>query len=74
MDENAANQAGSMHWGMWQIGVWATMPKSILALLVLLLSQSGFSVAPNESTPEGAWLDVDAKWIMALLKNLGYTA
>lgn len=41
------------------------MPKTILAVLVLLLSQSSFSVGPNESTLEGAWLDVDAKWVNA---------
>src|ERR1700758_2469795 len=37
----------------------------VYALLFLLLSQSGFAVAPNESLLEGAWLEADSNWVNA---------
>jgi hypothetical protein len=37
----------------------------IFALVFLLLSQSGLAVAPNQTALEGAWLEVDSKWINA---------
>jgi hypothetical protein len=35
------------------------------AFLFLLLSQSSLAVAPNQTALEGAWLQVDSKWINA---------
>jgi hypothetical protein len=37
----------------------------IFAFLFLLLSQSILAVAPNQTELEGAWLEVDSKWINA---------
>jgi hypothetical protein len=37
----------------------------VYALLFLLLSQSSFAVAPNESFLEGAWLEADSNWVNA---------
>lgn len=37
----------------------------VLAILLLLLSQSSVTVSPKQFAVEGAWLETDSKWIHA---------